>query len=179
MKSNKRMTYCKVLMLGVGYASLISAENQARMPILNTCEYWSSKDDMSLEVGRVVLHFSEYPIVNSLPSTKQGAHHHVFFIPAAGIKNNDMRFIMQAARQNNNKWYKISLSFEKKPIPGIKIVLIYDPEKVIMEHSAFDTLGLHKGVCFTLYNKSMLDALRSNERSLLRVVCIASHVVVA
>lgn len=166
-------------MLGVGYASLISAENQARMPILNTCEYWSSKDDMSLEVGKVVLHFSEYPIVNSLPSMARGTHQHVFFIPAAGVASNEVRFIMQAARQNNNQWYKVSFSFEKKPIPGIKVVLIYDPEKVIMEHASFDTLGMHKGVCFTLYNKAMLDVLRSNERSLLRVVQIAPRAVVA
>lgn len=177
MKNNKRMRHFLVLMLGIGSARLLLGENQARTPmnLLNGCECWSARNDALLEVGNVILRFSEYPVVSSLPSTAKNAqNHHIFFIPVSGVSSDEIRFLMQAASKNTNKWYSVSLSLEKKPTLGIKVVLTYDPEKVTMEHATFDTLG-SRGVSFRLYNKLMIDKLRSNERSLLRVAHIVSN----
>lgn len=161
-----------VLMLGVGGMSLMFAQDQARTPyaLLETIEMKHSGKGDSLEIGKMILHFSHAPTINSLPSTtNKSKHHHIFFIPASDVSSDEVRFMMQALNRKKNDWFRISLTVEKKPVPGIKVVVECDPEKVLIEHDAFDTLGMHTGVTFTLYNKKMLDVLKTKQRSLLRL----------
>ncbi len=174
---NKKNWYCIVLMIGVGFVSLVASGNQMRKPYatLQRGEYWSTPDDASLQVGKVTLYFSEPPMVNHLPLTVNTKHKdHVFFIPAADIANDQLHAIVQAAKKNNNKWYSVSLLVENKPMHGIKVVFKYDPAMVVVEHATFATPG-SQGVSFRLYNKAMLDALKLHERSLLRIAYVSSH----
>lgn len=172
--NNKRIVmYGVVLMVSISITNLIVSKNQASTPC-SSCECWVANDDVSLQVGSVTLHIPENVVVNSLPSTINRTQcNHTFFIPVTSVTASDVRSMMQVLSKNNSKWYTVSLSLEKKPVSGIKVVLTYDPATVMMEHGSFDTLGA-QGVSFRLYNKSLIDKLRSNERSLLRIVQIFS-----
>jgi hypothetical protein len=187
MIGNKKIGYCLVLMLGIGCVDLVFARDQGYAPsdktsacTLQTCECFAADDECSLEVGKVSLHFSNNPMVHPLPSTVYTAkNNHIFFIPAADVSPRELRVMMDMAKKNSNKWYSVSLSLEKKPMAGIKIVFTFDPEKVAMEHRSFDILGTQQGVSFRFYNKSMINALRLKERSLLRVTQITPFSVTA
>jgi hypothetical protein len=183
MMGNKMIERCIVLMVGIGYASQLHADIQERKSRaeLEKCECWAASDDNSLEVGKVVLHFSDNPMINPLPSTIYTAKNdHIYFIAAADISRDQLRSVMEAVKKNNNKWYKLSLSVEKKPIPGIKLVFTYDPEKVSVTHLSFDTLGMQKGVSFRLYNKALINKLnKRRERPLLCIAQLAPFSVTA
>jgi len=173
--------YCLVLVMILSMASVVSAQHAlASRATLKTCECWAAPDETSLQVGKVVLHFSDNPMVHPLPSTiYTKKNDHIFFIPAADVSADQLRTILDVAKKNNNKWYSLSISLEQKPIAGIKIVFTCDPDKVSIEHRLFDILGTEKGVLFRLYNKSMINALRAKERSLLRIACLAPSNIMA
>jgi hypothetical protein len=187
MIGNKKIGYCLVLMLGIGCVGLVFARDQAYTPsnksavcTLQTCECVAAQDECSLELGKVSLHFSNNPMIQPLPSTSYTAKNsHIFFIPAADVSARELGAMMDVVKKNSNKWYSISLSLEKKPIVGIKVVFTFDPEVVAMEHQSFDILGTQQGVSFRFYNKSMINALRLKERSLLRVTQITPFSVTA
>jgi len=176
----EKIGYSIVLAMGLSIGTLV-AENRASAPrpVLESLECSVAPDDAQLELGQVVLHFSENPTIQSLPSTiNTNKNDHIFFIPAADFAE-QLPAILKAETKKNNKWYTLSVSHETKPIPGIKVVLSYDPEKVSMQHSTFNTLGTKKGISFRLYNQSMISMLKARERSLLRVTQLSPLCVTA
>jgi hypothetical protein len=182
MMGRQKMGYCIVLMVIMSACNLMSVENaSAPRAMLQTCEYWAAPDENALQVGKVVLNFSENPMVHPLPSTlytKKNAH--IFFIPTADVSDDQLRTIMEAVKKNNNPWYSLSISREEKPIAGIKVVFTYDAEKVSIEHKLFDTLGTQKGVMFRLYNKPVIDAIKAKQNtSLLRIAMAKPLTVIA
>lgn len=181
MMGRQKMGYCLVLVVIMSASNLIGLDNASTpRATLQTGECWAASDDTALQVGKVVLNFSENPMVHPLPSTiYTKKNDHVFFIPTADISDDQLRAITEVAKNNNNKWYSFSISREQKPIAGIKVVFTYDPEKVSLDHQLFNTLGTQKGVMFRLYNKSMVDALKIKERSLLRVAMLSPLTVMA
>jgi hypothetical protein len=182
MMGRQKMGCCIVLMVIMSAGSLMGLES-ASLPrtTLQTCQYWAAPDDTALQVGKVVLNFSENPMVHPLPSTiYTKKNDHIFFIPTADVSDDQLRIIMEAVKKNNNPWYSLSISREEKPIAGIKVVFSYDADKVSIEHKLFDTLGTQKGVMFRLYNKAMIDAIKAkNHSSLLRVAMVKPLTVIA
>ena len=131
----QKMGYYIVLMMSISTSNLIGRDNGI-LPrtTLQSCDYWASPDDIALQVGKVVLQFSENPMVHPLPSTIYSKKNdHIFFIPA-DISHEKLRGIQDSVKKNNNKWFSISISLESKPIAGIKVVFTCDAEKVIIEH---------------------------------------------
>lgn len=177
----QKMGYCMVLMVIMSACTIIGVDDApAPRTMLQTCEFWVNPDENGLQLGKVVMHFSENPMVNPLPSTLYTKKNdHIFFIPTADISDEQLRTIMETAKSNNNKWYSLSISREQKPIAGIKVVFSYDPALVSIDHRLFNTLGTEKGVMFRLYNKPMVDALKVKERSLLRVAMLKPLTVMA
>ncbi len=167
----QKMGYTIALMLFMSGWMVMGKENTLTpRTVLQACECWESADDRALQVGKVILRFSENPMIHPLPSTiYTKRNNHIFFIPTGEISDEALRNFMAQVKNQEHKWYSISISCEKKPIAGIKVVFTYDPEKVSIEHKAFNTLGTEKGVMFRLYNKALVDFLKSKERSLLRV----------
>ncbi len=170
-----------VLVMIMSACNLMSMENTSEpRTMLQTCKCWANPEDDALEVGGVIMQFSENPMVHELPSTiHTKKNDHVFFIPTANVEDDELRVITEIVKKNNNKWYSLSISREQKPIPGIKVVFNYDPAKVSMDYHMFNTLGTAKGVEFRLSNKSMVEALKVKERSLLRVAMFKPLTVVA
>lgn len=171
----QKMGYCVVLMLIMSACNIISVENSSSLKtVLEKCECWSNPDNVALQVGKVVMHFTENPMIHPLPSTIYSRKNdHIFFIPTADVSDNQLRAIMDALKKNNNQWYSLSISREKKPIAGIKVIFSYDPQKVSIDHTLFDTLGTQKGIVFRLYNKSVIDAIKIKQNSsLLRVAML-------
>lgn len=194
--TQKRVGYWFVLMMAIGFVGQINAKDQScaisgkkNTCILQSCDCWAAQDDISLEVGKVLLHFSDNPMVLPLPSTVQASRNNdIFFISDADISPDALQSLKEVAKRNSNKWYSISISHEKKPIhvqgakkliQGIKVVFTYDPEKIEIKYSPFDTLGMHKGVWFRLYNKAIVNQLKAKERTLLRLTQLTPFSVTA
>lgn len=180
MMGRQKMGYCIVLAVSLSACNLVGVDNAAPKNMLEICKYWVNPDDTGLQLGTVIMHFSENPMVNPLPATKYTKKNdHIFFIPAADISNDQLRAITDLAKNNNNKWYSLSISREEKPIPGIKVVFNYDPAIVSMDYHLFNTLGTEKGVVFRLHNQAMVEALKKKQRSLLRVAMLKPFTVIA
>jgi hypothetical protein len=178
----QKMEYCRVLVMIMSVCNSIGVGNvSAPKTMLETCQYWCAPDENALQVGKVVLHFSENPMVHPLPSTIYSKKNdHIYFIPTADISDDQLRTITEVIKKNNNPWYSLSISREEKPIAGIKLIFSYDPQKVGIEHQLFDTLGTQKGITFRLYNKSVIEAIKAKQNSsLLRVTMLKPLSVIA
>lgn len=142
-----------------------------------------------IELGSLILYFSEKPVIHTLPQEKNGANKVVFFIPQAEIKDPALRKIVTKLYKDESKISKGKLTnsdrgneppvfrvmFEEVmyPVKGVKLTVLCNPDKVAYTYDTFDSISLSPGVAFTFYNRSALQHLasKSADKGLLRVAC--------
>lgn len=138
--------------------------------ILNNIVYNSN-----LLGDKVVCTFDDYPacIYEPTPTYKEitGKKQAIFLLPFTEINSKSKKLIDKFFQEQKAgfvpertpKNYFISFQEINKPVKGIRIVIVYDPNLIAWEHGSSDIIGFEKGVIFTLHNKKLVQSI--NERS--------------
>lgn len=147
---------------------------------------------ISIERAKIVLYFSEAPLVNLLSDVyeKPGAHKKItFFFPKATVANKDCWRMIEHVNGHKNGLYRILIDQVNQPIDGVRLAITYDPRKIsfsnqgpssITHYGEFESIGSQKGIMFTLYNKEYLDAIKEKSTPILRTAAHTStpHIVI-
>jgi len=116
-----------------------------------------------LEAGNFVLYFTKKPVVNLLKIDQKNTYEErTFFFPNVMLKGKKLKAeIERMSREYGN--YTIHVILAKKPMLGIQISIRYDRHKIALAYEEFESIGLKNGVVFRLYNKEVIEKLRSNK----------------
>ena len=120
---------------------------------------------------KVVCYFTAEPICNRWPSKDpekpQGNAEIVFFMPNTKIAPEAHESLKKM--QNITKpYYRMLFEPVTKPMPGIKVVISYNPQKIGYEYEQFNPISAPSGIVFHLYNKDVLKDLKGKTDPLLR-----------
>jgi N-acetylmuramoyl-L-alanine amidase len=130
-------------------------------------------NDKRIELGSLILYFSERPVIHTLPHEKSAQHKVVFFIPQVEIKDAALRKTLTKVHREQAGNFHITLEEAKTPVKGMTLTLSFDPEKVAYSYDSFDSISLSPGVVFTFYNRALIQTLKtkSADKGLLRMAC--------
>lgn len=153
--------YCTVLM-GLLVHCVISLHAQQ---ITKVFHHRAPGD--ALEIGQIVLYFSQQPTLQVMPSSRT-KNEVVYFFPNAAVTPG--AYAMINAMKNMPGLYKVSIKEVGKP-RGVTLSIAFDPVKVTPpQHESFVAITQDKGLVFRLYNKELLDRLDCHStKSLLRI----------
>lgn len=145
---------------------LVKKNNKQESPVRN------------LELGSLVLYFSEKPDTTLLPTRTTKAGELFFFFPHVDCSAAVLR---SAQQQSQGQGYK--MVFEKVTIPGsgqelkkgLKLTITFDPALVTVggpswyerfERTTNGKPGLYNGIIFRFYNNALRTAIQNHEKPL-------------
>jgi len=122
-----------------------------------------TKKGLYLETGNFILYFTKKPVVNLLKTDQKDAYEEqTFFFPNVMLKGKELEAaIEEMSREYGN--CTIHVVLVKKPMPGVQISIRYDRNKIALAYEEFESISLKNGVEFRLYNKEVIEKLRSNK----------------
>jgi len=134
----------------------------------------NTEKDMNLNLGKVVLVFSKKPIMNLLPSQEKSTMHKklLFFFPRSSIGNAEAERMVKAFNSMHNKHYVLRLQQVKRPISGLAFSIVFDSNKVSLDHTLFETIKSEKGIVFTFHNQHLLNLLSKKQKGFVRVAAV-------
>jgi len=123
----------------------------------------SAKKGNYLEASNFILYFTKKPMLNLLKTDQKNTYEEqIFFFPNVMLKGKELKAaIERISRKYDN--YTIHVVLVKKPMHGIQISIRYDRHKITLAYEEFESIGLKNGVVFRLYNKEVVEKLRSNK----------------
>ena len=122
----------------------------------------TQKEDY-LEAGNFILYFTRKPIVNLLKIDQKNTHkEQTFFFPNVLLKGKKLQTTIDRMNRKYGN-YTIRVALVKKPMDGIQISIRYDQHKIELTYEEFESISLKNGVVFRLYNKEVIEKLRSNK----------------
>lgn len=125
-----------------------------------------------LELGKIVLSFSDEPVMDLLDSGASGSGalwKKTFFFPLTEIATDECRQMLQTVAQNRaHSFYKISFENVEKPAKGLRFVVTYDHEKVGMTYAVLESSGPNKRLIITFYDKDQIKRIKNAQDSVLR-----------
>ncbi len=126
-----------------------------------------------IELGKVILYFSQEPIINRLPHSLHTAERkeQTFFLPMTEVKSAECKQMIKKLNAAQGAFYTVHLEMVQTPIKGIKLLISYDPQDVILKYDTFESISLQNGLVFTFYNKKFLEQVKRKGRSVLRITC--------
>lgn len=130
-------------------------------------------DEKRIELGSLILYFSERPVIHTLPHEKGIKSKVIFFIPQVEIKDALLKKTVAKMHREQAGKFHIMLEEVKTPVRGMTLTLSFDPVKVAYSYDTFDSIGLSPGVVFTFYNRALIETLKakSADKGLLRMAC--------
>ncbi len=166
--------------------------------LIMTCAYGASSNELqrvfnhrlavmpdltTLDLGKVVLYFSQEPIVKKGDAVssvqKNGYQEIVFTIPQVTSITSEAKQAIAALNMGKNPAYSVSIERTQKPVEGIEIKIIYDPKKVHIDYDLFDVIANKaKGLEFRFSNKSLLDILKHKGQTILRTAHAGKPVII-
>lgn len=158
----------KMLLLLLFVLSLQIRANQLQKVFLHTLESDRS-ENAHIELAKLVFYFSQEPEIR----TEQSKGSHVkraqitFFFPDVATAQEVLSMI-DAANNVKSEKYKFMIKEVAKPSKGVKLAIIFDPEKIMIKHDSFDAITRAKGVEFHIYNKQLLQELQNKGTNVLR-----------
>jgi N-acetylmuramoyl-L-alanine amidase len=127
---------------------------------------------------KVVCYFDKEPLCNILPhrddNEKPQEKRADFFLPMTNFAY-QAQTMVQSVNKTKRDNYSIIFSEETKPIKGIKVSIIYNPEKIDCEYATCDVISNQKGLIFSFHHKDTLNLLKDSNNSVLRLVCNSSE----
>ena len=129
-----------------------------------------------MELGCVKFYFSGNPIFNYVPERKKKKNRDkkasfatkVFVFPYANIK--DMRVANFINDDTKNKEFRLTIEKIKAPVQGVKLTVVYNPEKIELDYACCNSTSTVKAVVFNFYNKKLKDKLQIREERILGLV---------
>jgi len=135
------------------------------------------RDDNSahrITLGKVVFYFSRKPEVHPLSQKikeVEGNKKMVFFFPMTEVKSAECKKMIKQLNAAEDTVYSVNLEVVTKPIKGVKFILTFNPNNVVFEYDAFQSITLQKALVFTFYNKKLLDQLEKKKNAVLQTAC--------
>lgn len=130
----------------------------------------------NLELGNLVFYFENKPIVNFVPDREKsdntsgissGMASKVFIFPYSQIKDEKL---VSKINNDTGLGYKLKIERVTSPVKGVKITFLYDLSAVAFDYKFFDSIGNHKGVVFSFYNKNLIEKLKNLDDRILKTV---------
>ena len=167
----------KNLVLILSLVSMYGHSNASQL--CKVFHHESGSAQISIEQARIVLYFSESPLVNLLSDEyeKSGYKKIIFFFPKATVADKSCWKMIHGINSHKNGLYRISVDQVKQPTDGVRLAITYDPKKIsfsqegpsqVTHYGEFESIGSQKGVMLTLYNKEHLDAIKEKSTPILR-----------
>jgi len=119
------------------------------------------KAESSLELGKLVLYFSNRADFTLLPLTESASLHRAqksYFFPQTKV-GADAASAMARVSRVHHAWYSVQVVAVQKPIEGVRVTLTYDPEKIEVYDQFFDSIQLNKALEVMFYNKELKKRL--------------------
>lgn len=142
----------------------------------------SGHDTLShIELAKIVLYFDQEPILKSSQqaSSKKDLQEMLFFIPNSVISSQEAKQMVNQLNNTKQEFYSANIYSVQKPIPGIEIKLIYNPQKVFVTYDSFDAITKAKSIEFRLLNKTLVDALKQKkDQNVLRTTHYAKPTII-
>ncbi|MCX5922055.1 MAG: N-acetylmuramoyl-L-alanine amidase [Candidatus Dependentiae bacterium] len=117
----------------------------------------------SIELGSLVLYFSNAPTINNLSPRKNNPEREelVFVVPSVQVVADDVKKMIKDLNSAAADLYSVRIEELGTPTNGIKISMSYNPKKVGMRYELFDSISLQKGVTFRFFNQELLKELNT------------------
>jgi len=126
------------------------------------------KDTSRMQFGTVIFYFEHDPIVNYIPSrNKQDSL--VFFFPQIAMPASVYHALSHALKIHKNDCIDIQCHRVYKPIEGMELVILYDPDTVIVDRKMLRSSRLEPGVSFNFYNKQLIETLKNKSKGVLNI----------
>jgi len=126
---------------------------------MNKVYHHTTDNPMHLERAHLAFYFSCDPQVQEIKNKKSDiCTPCAFFFPHAIIKRGECETMVKRVNEYNNG-YTIAIEHVLKPVRGIQLVFNVDRDKFAISYERFDSIGLHKGIVFRLYDKNVLGRL--------------------
>jgi len=128
--------------------------------------------DVILEIGKVVFYFSKEPEVRLLANRKLNGQNQemTFFFPLTVVQQGECTKMLQSLCTVAHSLYSIAVEQVNKPVVGLRFSIKYNPQKIEITYDSFDSIGLYRGLVFTLYNKKLLEKIKDQGEPLIRTV---------
>lgn len=113
----------------------------------------------------IVCYFTEDPVCNKLPNkprdsvTKQ-QETMIFFLPMTSVEGSEAKSMVKKLHATKKNGYTIAIQEVMTPIKGIKVTIVYDPNKIFCDYQMFNAITGNKGLVFSFHNKEVLTKLK-------------------
>lgn len=127
-----------------------------------------------IEMGNLVLSFSQDPLVNLLSRGSLGTDNQQveLFFPMADIKARSIPCIA-CNHEKDGVLYNVQLIMVDKPIRGVKCTITYNQRKITLTYNTIVADHTNGGFIIRFYNKDILQAIK-RESAILRTAQRAS-----
>lgn len=142
---------CAWVCAGIGRPS---AENALKDAFLHQ----GPKIENSLELGKLVLYFSDRADFTLLPLTEAPSIHKSqksYFFPQTKVVGSEVLKTIDRISRVRTAWYSVQIAVVQKPIEGVRVTITYDPEKIEVSDQFFDSIQLNKALEVIFYNKEL------------------------
>lgn len=122
----------------------------------------SGENKVSFDLGKIVLIFSEKPIVNLVPGEKKGSLEvKTFLFPLSMVSTQKAKKMVNSLNNSNSRHYKFYLEQVQTPIKGLKLTVSYNPMNVSLEEPRyFNTVRSSKAVEFRFHNRALVNEIK-------------------
>lgn len=124
-------------------------------------------------IYNVVFYFSNKPIINYIPTNKKmhgNLEQKVFIFPKAIVDNKIYKKIARKIKKENNRDLHLQLKPIMRPIDGIKLVITYNPQKVMITYKAAQAVSQYKAIVFSFQSKPFKERMEHIQDAILRTV---------
>jgi len=138
---------------------------------MNKVYHHTTDNPMHLERAHLSFYFSGDPQVQEIKNKKSDIDMpSAFFFPHTIIKKGECEAMVKRVNEYNNG-YTITIEHVLRPVRGIQLVFNIDADKFAISYERFDSIGLHKGIVFRLYDKNVLGRLeQAHQQPVLRTL---------
>lgn len=126
-----------------------------------------------IEIGSLSFYFTQMPTYNApeiVPVDKNNSgiaqknktmlkNAFIVFFPKTYVQNHDVNALIASLNKAADLPYKVSIEEIKEPRAGIKVSIVYDPEKIDIKYDVYNSIKLQAGIVITLYDKELIKQL--------------------
>lgn len=104
----------------------------------------------------------------------------VVFFPKTYVQSHDVNALIASLNKSTDLPYKVAIEEIKEPQAGIKVSIVYDPEKIDIKYDVYNSIKSQAGIVITLYDKELIKQLgvKSTRAVLTTVSAKKSHGVI-
>jgi N-acetylmuramoyl-L-alanine amidase len=128
-----------------------------------------------IEIGSLSFYFSHMPAYNNPQivniDTANNVHAQmnknqlalkkafIVFFPKTAAQNHDVNALISSLNKSNDFPYKVVIQEVKEPLEGIKVSILYDPDKIDIKYDVYNSIKLQAGIVITMYDKNLIKQL--------------------